>query len=163
MWGVPLSELGQVCTPRKAVFPLPPWFSDKTPVWIPGRLRSQHWWDHPLKSHSCFPAAGTHPALGSGDGAAGREDDLESQTPLFRPAQTNTQVSLQVLNLGLMVAVRLAFPAGSEIHAHFLLLSVSVKHIQWSYWGKPVGKGDKTFLKCQFISSELECELGTPS
>lgn len=37
-------------------------------------------------------SASTHPARGSGDGAAGR-DDLESQTPLFRPAQ-NIHVSV---------------------------------------------------------------------
>ena len=49
--------------------------------------------DQPLKSQSCFSATGTHPALGSGDGAAGDEVDLESQAPLLRPAQTYTQVS----------------------------------------------------------------------
>lgn len=31
--------------------------------------------------------AGTHPALGSGDGTAGNEDALVSQAPLLRPAQ----------------------------------------------------------------------------
>lgn len=38
-----------------------------------------------------LPTADTHPALGRGDGAAD-EGDLHSQTPLFRPAQTHTQV-----------------------------------------------------------------------
>ena len=44
-------------------------------------------------TQSCFPATGTYPALGSGDGAAGKDVALESQAPLLRPAQTYTQVS----------------------------------------------------------------------
>lgn len=43
---------------------------------------------HPAHTDLVQPlsSVSTHPARGSGDGAAGR-DDLESQTPLFRPAQ----------------------------------------------------------------------------
>lgn len=63
-------------------------------MWIPGSSAHSSDGDHTLNSQSCFSATGTYPALGSGDGAAGEEVDLESQAPLFRPAQTYTQVSL---------------------------------------------------------------------
>lgn len=95
-------------------------FSGKTLLWFPASPAQSSGGERPLQSQSSFSATGTHPALGSGDGAAGK-DDLQSQAPLFRPIQTCTQVSLPVLNLGLMVTVRLAFLTGLEIHGHFFV------------------------------------------
>lgn len=127
MWDVPVSELRQVCPSG--------WKQQKSTLLRPqtgllcgfqvGPAHSSGG-AHLLKSQSCFFAAGTHPALGSGDGTAGK-DDLESQAPLFRPTQTYTTGQSPSPALGLMVPVRWAFLAGSETHAHFLLLSI--KHI----------------------------------
>lgn len=122
MRGTPVSAVGDGDSRRA---PAPPRFSGRASSWTPQAPPRQRWGPSAHISQGWSCTAGTHPALGSGDGAA--EGDLASQAPRLRPAQTYTQVSPQLSTLRPMVTVRPAFPRSSEIQAHFWFLSV--KHV----------------------------------